>query len=181
MKFFPRTMMALSALALMLFLGTARGSAQTQDSEQITQLLNEAKSHALDAESDAATLEAYTRSGLNWKSHAGKLNSMKVHVNELGKVAAEMSALEQEGSPWQQQAIRQVMPLLKEMAGNLTITIQHLNENQAHTRMSTFREYAGTNYELAKRTSDLIRDFVDYDEARSTAESLEQKLEIAQK
>jgi hypothetical protein len=42
-------------------------------------------------------------------------------------------------------------------------------------------DYTRTNYELAKRTADLIRDFVDYDEARSAAESLEEKLELAQK
>ena len=105
---------------------------------------------------------------------------MKKHVNELGKVAGEMNDLKAEGSPWQQDAIQQVTPLLEEMASNLTRAIEHLNANQSQVHMQTFRDYARTNYELAKRTADLIRDYVDYDEARSAAESLEQKLETAQ-
>jgi hypothetical protein len=67
------------------------------------------------------------------------------------------------------------------MATNLTGTIQHLNQNPSGVRMQPFRQYTRTNYELAKRTADLIRDFVDYDEAKANVESLEQKLEIAQK
>jgi hypothetical protein len=47
--------------------------------------------------------------------------------------------------------------------------------------MQTFRDYARTNYDLAKRTADLIRDVVDYDEAKSRAESLQEKRELAQK
>jgi len=104
---------------------------------------------------------------------------MKLHVNEMGKIAADLQDLEAQGSDWQKQAIHQVMPLLREMAGNLTKTIQHLNENQSQVHMQSYRDYTRTNYELAKRTADLIRDFVDYDQAKSTAESLEDKLEIA--
>ena len=152
----------------------------TQDSERIRELLSEAKGHALEAEKVASTLEAYTRSRVSWKSHGHQLEAMKVHVNELGKVAGEMNSVKAEGSPWQQGAIQQVTPLLQEMASNLTQTIEHLNANQSQVHMQVFREYARTNYELAKRTADLIRDMVDYDEARSMADSLEQKMELAQ-
>jgi hypothetical protein len=100
-------------------------------------------------------------------------------VNELGKIAGEMIDLKAQSSPWQQDAIRQVMPLLQEMAINLTNAIEHLNANQSQVHMQTFRDYARTNFELAKRTADLIRDFVEYDEAKSIAESLEEKLELA--
>ena len=118
---------------------------------------------------------------MNWRSHGTQLEAMKVHVNELGKIAGELNALAPQGSQWQQQAIQQVMPLLKEMASNLNNAIEHLNENQSQVHMQTFRDYARTNYDLAKRTADLIRDLVDYDEAKSRAESLEQKRELAQK
>lgn len=105
---------------------------------------------------------------------------MKDHVNELGKIAGEMNDLNAQGSPWQRDAIQQVTPLLQEMASNLTNAIEHLNANQSQVHMQTFRDYARTNYELAKRTADLIRDFVENDEAKSMAESLEDKLELAQ-
>ncbi len=181
MKSLPRSLTFLCALALVLFAGIQRASAATPDSTKITQLLNDAKSHAVEAQGDAATLEAYTRSRVSWKLHSYELDSMKLHVNEMGKIAVELQDLEPLGSDWQKQAIQQVMPLLRDMAGNLTKTIQHLNENQAQVHMSAYREYTRTNYQLAKRTADLIRDFVDYDEARATTASLEDKLELAQK
>jgi hypothetical protein len=181
MKSLPRTIIFPAVLGTLMFCGTAMSSAQTtQDSGQISELLSEARGHAIAAENEAATLDAYTRSRLNWRSHGTQLEVMKKHVNELGKIAGEMNDLKAEGSPWQQDAIQQVAPLLEEMASNLTKAIEHLNANQSQVHMQTFRDYARTNYELAKRTADLIRDYVDYDEARSAAESLEQKLEVAQ-
>lgn len=181
MKSLPQTIIFPAVLGLLMFSGTSMSSAQTtQNSERISQLLSEAKSHALEAENDAATLEAYTRSRLSWRAHGTQLEAMKDHVNELGKIAGEMNDLKAQGAPWQQDAIQQVTPLLQGMASNLTNAIEHLNANQSQVHMQTFRDYARTNYELAKRTADLIRDFVDYDEARLMAESLEEKLELAQ-
>jgi len=181
MKSLSRSLTILLGLVLVLFAGIERSSATTPDSEQITKLLDEARSHALQAEDDAATLESYARSRVSWKLHSYELDSMKQHVNEMGKIAAQMQDLESQGSPWQKQAIQQVMPLLRDLAGNLTNTIQHLNENQSQVHMQAYLNYTRTNYELANRTADLIRDFVDYEEARSTVESLEEKLEVAQK
>jgi hypothetical protein len=181
MKSLPQIIIFPAVLGMLMFSGTSMSSAQNnQDSERIRELLSEAKGHALKAENDAATLESYARSRLSWKSHVSQLDAMKLHVNELGKIAGEMNDLQGAGSPWQQGAIQQVTPLLREMARNLTNAIEHLNSNQAQVHMPAFRDYARTNYELARRTADLISDFVDYDEAKSMAESLEQKLELAQ-
>jgi hypothetical protein len=82
-----------------------------------------------------------------------------------------------EGSPWQQQAIDQVTPLLQDMADHLTATIKHLNENQERVNMPAFQDYARGNYELASQTSELIKDYVNYDKVRSQSLALEQKLE----
>lgn len=179
MKLLPRTLTFLFALALILFAGIQRASAATPDSGQIAQLLADAKTHAVQAQDDASTLEGYTRSRVSWKLHSYELDSMKRHVNEMGKIAAELQNLEPQASDWQKQAIHQVIPLLRDMAGNLNKTIEHLNENQARIHMTAYRDYTRTNYELAKRTADLIRDFVDYDQAKSAAAELEDKLELA--
>jgi len=44
--------------------------------------------------------------------------------------------------------------------------------------MQVFQDYMKANYELTGRLAKMIDDFVDYDEAKSTADSLEQKLEL---
>ena len=184
MKSIPRKLAFLCALFLVPFVGIQRASADTPatpDSAQITQLLNDAKRHAVEAGEDAATLESYTRSRVSWKLHTYELDSMKKHVNEMGKIASDLQNLEATGSDWQKQAIHQVMPLLRDMAGNLNKTIEHLNENQSQIHMTSYREYTRTNYELAKRTADLTRDFVDYAQALAKATALEDKLELSQK
>lgn len=99
MKSIPRILIFPLVLALMVFAGIQRSSAETRDSDQISQLLTQAKGHAIDAEDDAATLEAYARSHLSWQSHARKLDSMKDHINEMGKIAGQMKDLESQGSP----------------------------------------------------------------------------------
>jgi hypothetical protein len=179
MKLLPRTFTLLSALALLLFAGIQHAFAATPDSGPVAQLLADAKTHAVQAQDDAATLESYTRSRVSWKLHRDELDSMKQHVNEMGKIAAEMQNLEPQASDWQKQAIHQVMPLLRDLAGNLNKTILHLNENQSRIHMAEYIDYTRTNHELAARTADLIRDFVEYDQAKSAAEALEDKLELA--
>jgi hypothetical protein len=179
MKYLSRSL-SLIALGLALVAGIQRSSASTPDSEQISQLLADARNHAVQAEDDAATLDSFTRSKVSWRSHSTELDSMKVHVNEMGRIVAQMQELEPQGSAWQRQAIAQVTPLLRDMADHLSSTIQHLNDNQNGVHMPAYLDYTRKNYELANRTADLIRDFISYDQAQSTAATLEDKLELAQ-
>jgi hypothetical protein len=58
MKSLPQTIIFPAVLGLLMFSETSMSSAQTtQNSERISQLLSEAKNHALEAENDAATVE----------------------------------------------------------------------------------------------------------------------------
>jgi len=169
---------SLAVLALALASGTSIGFAQTADSEQISNLLKQAKSHAVLAEHDAATLESYTRSKVSWELHGRQLSRIKEHVNELGQLNKQLSDLRAEGSPWQQVAIDQIDRRLREMANLLTATINQLNHNPSQVHMQAYRDYVKANCELTSRIAKMIEDFVDYDEAKSKAESLEQKLEL---
>ncbi len=173
-----RTLMGIAAIALVLLIGSPYVAAQKADSEEISNLLTQSKTHAVQAEDDSATLESFTRSGLEWRSHAAKLDQIKTHVNEIGKLLKQMSDLNAEGSPWQQEAIRQIDPLLRSMADNLTSTIDHLNKNQNKVHLPPYRDYVHANYEFASRTAEMIKDFVDYDKAKAKADALEQKLEL---
>lgn len=169
---------SLAVLGLAFAMGTATVFAQPTDSAKISDLLEQAKSHAVLAERDAATLESYTRSRLSWQSHGSQLNRIKRHVNELGQLNKQLSDLRAEGSPWQQMAVDQVDLRLREMADLLTNTINHLNDNRAHVHMQPYQEYARANRELTSRIATMLDDFVDYDQAKSKAETLEQKLEL---
>jgi hypothetical protein len=165
-------------LVLALSMGSSTSSAQSADSEQISSLMLQAKSHAMHAEDDAATLDSYARSKLTWQSHASQLEKIKVHINELGKLNKQLGDVRNEGSPWQQTAIDQVDVRLRELADLLTRTINHMNDHPSQIHMLPYREYVKANYQLTSRITEMINDFVDYDQAKSTAETLEQKLEL---
>lgn len=153
-------------------------SAQTSDSATINELLANAKSHAYLATDDAGTLESYTRSQLSWKSHALRLQTIKEHVNNLIKDVNELNSKRADGSPWQQEAIDRINPLLKEMADQLNTTIEHLNANPNRIQMQAYRDYVHANREVINRTHNMISDFLDYAEAKSKADSLEKALEL---
>ncbi len=126
----------------------------------------------------AETIQAYTRSKVSWQSHAEQLTSMKEHINALGKDAADLAAARSEGSPWQQQVIDDVDPLLRSLADHLSAMIQHLNDNQNRVHMPAFQDYAKANYEYSQRLLRMIDDYVDYEQAKSKTEALEQKLQL---
>lgn len=165
---------------LMLFwtLSTAAHAQVVNDSEQINQLLASIKTHAMNADNDAARLESYTRSRLSWQSHASQLTIIKEHVNDLINDYNDMKRLRDSGSTWQQESIDRLEPLVQEMSNHLTTTIQHLNEHPLRIHMQPYRDYVRANQELVGKTHAIIKDFVEYGDAKAKADSLEQKLEL---
>ena len=173
-----RNLSGLAALALALTAGSLAGSAQTSDSEKISDLLSQAKTQAVLAQDDAATLESYLGSDMSSRSHARRLEQIKEHINELGHLNKQLSDSRAEGSAWQQKAIDQTDVSLTEMADLLTATINHLNDNSTRVQMQPYRDYVRANRELTEKLARMISDFVDYDNAKSKADALEQKLEL---
>jgi uncharacterized protein YfaS (alpha-2-macroglobulin family) len=157
---------------------TATKAAELRDSEQITQLLADAKAEAVELKSDASDMESFTKSKLSWQTYAGKAEMIKEHVNQTGKLVARLKEAEAYGSPWQQAAIQRIEPLLQELAANTEATINHLNENRSKIHFAPFKDYVRVNYELATDLEALIRDFVNYGEAKRKFERLGDKLEV---
>lgn len=152
--------------------------AQNEDSARINDLFNTVREHAVLAENDAELLDSYLRSHVSWETHSRKIATMKEHVNNLIADFNEAKTLRPEGSPWQQEAIDQIEPLLNGMAEHMNATINHLNANQSRVNMPPWRDYVRANRDYANRAAELIRDFVQYGEAKAKADSLEKKLEL---
>ncbi len=173
---FGNIALRLAILALLLPAGLLM--AQNRDSEAISKLLDQVKNHAAMASDDAAELESYTRSRLSWETHALQLTQMKEHVNNLLQDASKMIELRDEGSPWQQEAIDRIDPLLPEMAAHLTAMINHYNDNKNRLNMKPYRDFVLANQELIDHAHDLISNFAAYSEAKSRADELERRLEL---
>jgi len=171
-------MLAGATLLGMVLAGPVLLRAQTGDSDKINKLFAEIRQHAVNAESDAELLESYTRSRLHWESHAARVHSMRDHVNDLIRDFNDAKAYREQGSEWQKGAIDNIEPLLQGMAAHLTATIDHLNNNQDKTAMKPWRDYVHANREYANKTANLIRDYVEYSEAKAKADLIESKVQV---
>ena len=92
----------------------------SNDSAEITALLADAKSEAGLLKQDTEDMESFTRSNSSWQSYAITINKVKQHVNELGDLSSKLNNARSGGSPWQQDAIDRINPLLKELVTNVT-------------------------------------------------------------
>ena len=174
----PAKVLKGAAMFALLLSSSLIMAAQKPDSAQISNLFTEIKEHASLAEHDAELLDSYTRSHGSWKLHAYKLHDIKEHVNDLAHDYGEAERLREEGSPWQQDAIDRMRPLLQGMAAHLTATIEHQKKYPSHVRMQPYIDYVRANREYATKTSALIHDLADYGEAKAKSEQLEQKLRL---
>ena len=169
---------ALIASTLLLF--SMPLSAVTPEHPEITQLLADARDKAAELSRDADEMEALIRTDVSWQTHAEMLESVKEHVNQLGRIAAQLEQKRDSASAWQQQAVDRMLPVLKELATNTTAAIIHLNENKTRPlQTSSYPQYLSENADAAHNLSDMISSFVKYGDSRAKVEKLEQKLEIA--
>ncbi len=167
-----------TAVLLLGLLGGSYVIAQTVDSAHINDLLQQTKDRAAQANRDAELIESFTRSRTSWNSHATQLTSMTQHINAMGKLLTEMDTARAEGSPWQQEAIDEVEPLLRSMADHLTTMIDYLNKHQGRVHMPEYVDYARANRELSDKLLALVEDYADYSRSKARVEMLEQKLQI---
>lgn len=148
------------------------------DSQEINKLLSDTKAQAVQLSSDAGSLHAFTRSNISWQTYANQLDSMKTHVNAAGKLLTQLKNAEATGAPWQQEAIKRIEPLLREMADNTTATIKYLDANKTKIHVQEFRDLCEANLDIANNLEGLIRDFVNFGNAKARYEELKEKLEL---
>lgn len=168
----------LVAAALYLLPALQAADNPVADSPEVSNLLTQAKEHAVQLARDADEMQAFAKTGMSPESHANKINMIKGHVNNLGEVLQRLSDKRGSASPWQQSAIDRVTPFAAELASNIETTIEHLNKNQTRLQTAEYRDFLKANYELSSGLSGLIGDFVAYGKSKSTYKRLGSQLEI---
>ncbi len=145
---------------------------------EVSGLFSEAKSEAVQLKHDAEELKSYTRSKLHWSTHSAKVNEIKEHVNKSGELLAKMQNARATASPWQQQTIDRIDPMLRDIAATVTATINHLGQQPIKLQTAPYKEYVDANAELTADLAEVISDYVDYGKAKNKSEELADKLEV---
>ena len=173
--------LGLFAIAFLLMApaaGAADNPKAKMDSEEVSKLLAEVQTEAMGLKMDAEKMESFTIGKLSWESHAHAVQQIREHVNAAGRLLTKLNENRALASPWQEQAIAEITPLLRELAANTTAVIEHIDANKLRLHSPEYKEYLTANYDVAKELSALINDFVDYGKHKNKFEHLRNKLEV---
>lgn len=174
-----RFLLILGTLVLSSSLLSSRAFAvQKEESAGVQDLLYQARQEAVGLDQDADQMEMLVRSDLDWQAHAASLESVKAHVNRLGEIIAKLQDERDNASPWQQQTIDRVIPMLREISTNTTNAINHLNNNKIRPVSGDYPTWLRANAETAHELAQLISDTIEYGQTRSRLEKLAGELQI---
>lgn len=158
------------------------GTADIEDSKEVSDPIAQAKTEAIQLKNDAADMESFTLSTLGWQTHASKITEIKEHVNALGKTVSKLDQTKRAASAWQKTAIERINPILRELAANTTGIIDHLNKEQGRLlNTQDHKDYLKANAQLASNMAEVVSDFVDYGQTKAKFENLSRKLELAER
>jgi hypothetical protein len=165
---------------LLLISATPRAFAARQESEQLTQVLGEARDEAAELARDADETESLIRNDVSWETHAAMLDRVKDHVNNLGRIIDKLTEGRAAGSELQQQAVDRILPLLKELAANTTAAINYLNQNKTRPVSDPYTQYLRANAETAHQLSSTISSLFEYEKSMSKIAKLKNELKLSE-
>jgi hypothetical protein len=172
--------LALLVAASLFLLPALRASDNpVSDSPEVSELVTQAKNHAVQLARDADDMQAFAKQGLSTEGHSMKIDSIKQHTNKLGRVLQQLDEVRGPASPWQQIAIDRVTPFAAELASNIETTITHINNNRNRLQTAGYKDYLKANYELSSGLAELIGDFVLYGKSKANYERLGSRLEVS--
>jgi hypothetical protein len=153
-------------------------AAEKSDSEQVSNLLSEARTMAFQLKVDAQTMESFTRVNVTWQSHAAAITQIKDHANALAAQVDRLKFAREDASPWQRTAIDRIDPYLNEMSGYVEAVIENLNQHPERLNTAEYKDYLQANADYASDLADMIGSFVDYGRTKERLEHQAERLEV---
>ena len=157
---------------------SGRAVAVRQDSQQLTQVLGEARDEAAELARDADEAESLIRNQVSWETHAAVLDRVKDHVNNMARIVDKLTETRATGSDLQEQAVNRILLLVKELAFNTTAAISYLNQNKSRPITELYTEYLQDNAETTHQLLSTISSLFEYEKSMTIAK-LKNKLELS--
>jgi hypothetical protein len=163
-------------VAFLSFSLPGRVFALREESDQLAQLLEEARTEAGELAKDADETESLIRSDVSWQTHAVMLDNVKEHVNNMARIIDKLTAARSSGSELQEQAVDRILPLLKELATNTTNAINYLNENKTRPLGDPYTQYLRDNADTAHQLASTVSSLFEYEKTMNKMGELKNKL-----
>jgi hypothetical protein len=146
------------------------------ESQELTQLLQDASDEAQQLAIDAQDTEALIATDKNWITHVLALAKIKGHVDNMSLIIDKLSNAQKSGSELQEQAVQRIIPLVKELSANTQAAIDYLNRNRDRPVSDTYTEYLKKNAETSRQLSSVVQALFDYEKSMSEIQKLRGKL-----
>jgi hypothetical protein len=173
-----QSMSSVIAVLVSVFLFSVPSSAAVtrETSQQLTQLLGEARDEAFELATDADQTQSLILSDDNWVTHALMLARVKGHVDNMSLIIEKLTKIQKMGSELQEQAVDRMLPLVKELSANTTAAINYLNQNKDRPISDAYTQYLKRNAETAHQLSSIISALFEYQKSMSEIEQLRSNL-----
>jgi hypothetical protein len=171
----PSVIVAFTVLLTLLLPLTAY--ATEDENPQLAQLLADANDEAFELARDATNTQMLIRTDENWVDHALMLARVKGHVDNLAIIIEKLDKAKKSGSELQEQAIEQMLPLVKQLSANTTAAINYLKQSKTRPTSDTYTKYLEKNAETANQLSSMISSLIDYEKSMTEIKKLRSKLE----
>jgi hypothetical protein len=132
-------------LAVVLPLSSAAFAVNQRSSIEVSILMGQARADAVQADKDITALETYSMANIPWQVHFLRLQEIQVDVNNLLKDVNQLKAIQDKGTPSQQDVINRLDPLVHTMAFSIAATIKYLNQNHSTVNMPVFTDRVHAN------------------------------------
>ena len=172
-----RSFVVAALVAIFTLLSSVTAYATKAENPQLTQLLADANDEAFELARDATDTQMLIRTDENWVDHALMLDKMKGHVDNLALIIEKLSKAQKSGSDLQEQAVEQMLPLVKRLSANTTAAINYLKQSKTRPISDTYTRYLEKNAETAHQLSSIISSLIDYETSMTEIEKLRSKLE----
>jgi flagellar hook-basal body complex protein FliE len=149
------------------------------ESPELTELLSDASDEALKLVEDADNTKDLILNDTNWVTHALMLARVKAHVDNMALIIEKLSKAQKSGSELQEQAINQMLPLVKELSANTTAAISYLNQNKSRPISDVYTQYLNKNAETAHQLSSMISSLFEYEKSMAEIEKLRSRLVVS--
>jgi hypothetical protein len=150
------------------------------ESQQLAQLLSDANDEAHELAEDAEETQTLIFNDTNWVTHALMLAKVKGHVDNMALIIEKLRKTQNSGSELQEQAVEQMLPLVKELSANTTAAINYLNQNKARPVSDSYTRYLDKNAETARELSSMITSLLEYQKSMAEIEKLRSKLAVSE-
>src|ERR1700722_8274228 len=152
--------------------------ATKDENPELTQLLADANDEAFDLARDATNTQMLIRTDENWVDHALMLAKVKGHVDNLALIIEKLNKAQKSGSELQEQAVEQMLPLVKQLSANTTAAINYLKQSKTRPISDTYTQYLEKNADTARQLSSMISSLIDYEKSMTEIENLRSKLDV---